>query len=407
MKQGKSSFYLLATSLFISSIGGSVLRFAISLHVLDLTGSAAIFATMIGISNIPLIVLTPLGGAIADRISKKLIIVFCDTGKAIAVTALALILFSSNVSVVIFGIVITLFSTIQACYSPAVITSVPLILEKDRLVKANGIMQAIQAASGMAGPVIGGFMFGALGINFLTVFCAALFVFSAVINIFIKIPHQKREIIGSFVKTVFVDMKEGFVYVAKTNRLLLRAGLTFAFVIFFFQSMIAVASPYIMRVTLSMAEEPIGFVNATFGVSMLVASLLAGLFKKYMEIRHLAYYIIIIGLSAIPVAFATFVEPSGFAPVLLLAGGFVLTLFVFTLTNVMIITYVQTTVPKELMGKVIAMLTTVANSATPLGVITLGMLIEELADVQFVLYLGIAAFTVLLGLVSISRLKKV
>ena len=405
LKSGKTSFYLLVVSLFISSIGGAVLRFAISLHVLDLTGSAAVFSTMIAISMIPIIIFTPLGGAVADRVSKKAIIVIGDLGKTVAVIALYMLLLLGNESVILFGAVITLFSIIQSCYSPAVTASMPCILKKDELVKANGTMQAINALSGIAGPLLGGLLFGILGMTSLAAFCAVMFAFSVFINIFILIPHEKRDMLGSFASAIIGDMKEGFRYVAKEHRILLRACVIFAIVVFFFQAIISIAAPYIMRITLSMAEEPIGFVHATFGVSMLMASLLAGKFKKFMEIRHLAYHIIFIGLSAVPVAIATVANPEGLLAPVMLAGGIVITLFVLTLTNILAITYVQSNVKNEMLGKVIAMLTTTANFAAPAGQITLGFLIEQFAHLQAALYLGIGAFTVILGLVSIKPLS--
>ena len=405
MKSDKRSFQLLVISLFISTIGGAMLRFAISLHVLDITGSAAVFSAMIGISMIPLIVLTPLGGAIADRVSKKAIIVFGDLWKTIAVAALFLLLLLGNESVLMFGVVITLFSIVQSCYHPAVIASLPRILEKDELVKANGTMQAIQALSVIAGPILGGLLFGLLGMTNLAAFSAGMFAFSVLINIFIMIPHEKREMLGSFAGAIVGDMKESFRYVAREQKVLLRSALIFAVVVFFFQAIISIAAPYIMRITLAMGEEQIGLVHATFGASMLAASILAGKFKNFMEIRHLAFYIIFVGLTVVPVAFATIVNPESFFAPALLAIGIVAALFIFTLTNILVITFVQKNVKNEMMGKVIAMLTAIANFATPAGQITLGMLIELFAHAQAFLYLGIGAFTVVLGVFSIKWLS--
>ena len=404
MKPSKTSFHLLALSQFISIVSGNVLRFSISLHVLDLTGSAAVFATMIAVSSIPFLVLMPLGGAIADRVSKKAIIVVSDIGKTIAVALLFGLLLMGNDSVVLFGAVIAAFSVIQACYGPAVMASLPRILEKDDLAKANGILQGIGALASIGGPILGGLLFGLLGMMNIAAFSAGLFAFSSFINLFIRIPHEKRELVGNFAKAILSDMKQGFVYLVKEEKLLFRACLTFMVVLLFFQAIPSIAAPYIMRITLEMGEESIGIVNAMLGVSLLSASLLAGKFKKYMEMRHLAFYLIFIGLSAVPVALSTIVNPVGLLPPVLLAGGLFITVFLFALTNILVITYVQTNVRAEMLGKVIAMISMTANAAAPAGQITLGLLIETLANVQGALYLGIGAFTVLLGVWSIKRL---
>ena len=149
MTQNKISFRLLVVSLIISAIGGAILRFAISLHVLDITGSPAIFATMIAVSFVPMVVFSPFGGAIVDRCSKKMMIVISDVSKTIVVTILAIMLFTDSGSVVLFGVVITVFTLVQTLYSPAINAGLPLILESEELVKANGVMQGINGVTGM------------------------------------------------------------------------------------------------------------------------------------------------------------------------------------------------------------------------------------------------------------------
>lgn len=62
----------------ISLFANAILRFAISLYVLDITGSAAVYGIVLAISIIPMILLSPIGGIAADRLSKKNIMVALD-----------------------------------------------------------------------------------------------------------------------------------------------------------------------------------------------------------------------------------------------------------------------------------------------------------------------------------------
>ena len=408
MSQNKLSFYLLVTSQAISLIGGSILRFAISLHVLDLTGSAEIFATMVAISFLPMIVFTPLGGAIADRFSKKILLVISDTAKAAMIGILAFLLFSGVESVFVFGVTITLLSLIATCYGPTVTASLPAILRKEELAKANGITSGIQAMSGMLAPVAGGFLFSTIGINSLVAACAALMLFSAFINIFIKIPHVARKAEGGTVKAILADMKEGFRYVSKENPVLLRAALMFAVVVLFISGMSAIALPYMMRVTFVMGEQAIGFANAAIGSSVLLSSLLAGRLKKFMTMKYLAHIVAIVGIFVIPIAISAMFSPStntnGILPILLLVGGFMLISFMLTLTNILVATYAQTHVPSHMIGKVIAIVITIANFSAPIGQFIMGFLIGGLGDAQFALYIAIAVLTFLLGIASRKRL---
>lgn len=71
-------FTLMVIGQVISLFGNAVLRFALSVFVLDMTGSAAAFATISALSMIPTVLMSPLGGALADRVSRKGIMAVLD-----------------------------------------------------------------------------------------------------------------------------------------------------------------------------------------------------------------------------------------------------------------------------------------------------------------------------------------
>jgi MFS family permease len=62
----------------VTVFGSSLLRFALSLYVLDITGRADLFAALLAVSSIPML-LAPIGGAISDRFNRKSLMVLYDT----------------------------------------------------------------------------------------------------------------------------------------------------------------------------------------------------------------------------------------------------------------------------------------------------------------------------------------
>ena len=72
------NFCLMIIGQIISLFGNAILRFALSMYVLDLTGSAAAFGTILAVSMIPTVLLSPVGGIIADRINRRNIMVALD-----------------------------------------------------------------------------------------------------------------------------------------------------------------------------------------------------------------------------------------------------------------------------------------------------------------------------------------
>jgi len=72
------NFIFITIGQAVSMFGTAILKFTISLYILDLTGSAAVFGTVTAISSIPPIFLSPLGGILVDRKNKRNMMVALD-----------------------------------------------------------------------------------------------------------------------------------------------------------------------------------------------------------------------------------------------------------------------------------------------------------------------------------------
>lgn len=81
------NFNILVLGQIISLFGSSIQRFALSLYLLDLTGSASVFATILAISMIPVVLISPIAGMLADRGDKKKLMVLLDVLSAVLLMA--------------------------------------------------------------------------------------------------------------------------------------------------------------------------------------------------------------------------------------------------------------------------------------------------------------------------------
>ena len=150
-------FTMMVIGQIISIFGNSILRFAISLYVLDLTGSASIFAGILAISMLPTILLSPIGGMVSDRLSRKYIMVILDFATALLILLFVCSLGSSYI-VVVIAVFMVLLSLIQSFYQPSVQASIPSITDKDNLVAANSVVYQINALANLLGPILGGLL---------------------------------------------------------------------------------------------------------------------------------------------------------------------------------------------------------------------------------------------------------
>ncbi|MCL2081183.1 MAG: MFS transporter [Oscillospiraceae bacterium] len=395
-------FRLVVIGQIISIFGSSLLRFALSLYILDVTGSESLFAAMLALSGIP-ILLSPLGGAIADRFSRRDLMVIFDFTSSFIVLCLIPFMATGGAPVALIGAVMVLLAIVSALYFPSVTASIPQLVPEDRLAGANGVVQAVQAISGIAAPVCGGVLYGVFGVFSLVVISAAAFFLSAVMEIFIRIPFTKREQKEHIVPTIIKDMKDGFGYVIK-HSFIWKVMILAALLNMIFSPLIAVGTPIILRVTMQSTDTMYGIGMGMLNVASILGALIMGLIGKkihvgttYRAIGALVFMLIPVAVSVLPFFLGLGYFPA-FAMFML---GMSLIAVTATVINIFVITKVQLVTPNENLGKVMAIIVAAAQCAAPLGQIIYGVAFEIFSAS---LYIPIAAVGVLMtGLTVLSH----
>ena len=90
------NFTLLVLGQVTSLFGNFILKLALSMYVLEVTGSATIFAGILSIATIPTILLSPFGGILSDRANRRNIMVALDALSGLSVLCAALFLTERN-----------------------------------------------------------------------------------------------------------------------------------------------------------------------------------------------------------------------------------------------------------------------------------------------------------------------
>ena len=106
------NFTLLILGQVTSLFGNFILKLALSMHVLEETGSAAVFAGILSAATIPTIILSPLGGILADRANRRNIMVALDGLTGLLVLCAALFLTGKN-DLAVIGILLVILSSFQ------------------------------------------------------------------------------------------------------------------------------------------------------------------------------------------------------------------------------------------------------------------------------------------------------
>jgi MFS family permease len=405
-KPSAKNFNLVVLGQIISVFGAALLRFALSLHVLEVTGSELMFASLVALSNIPLL-LAPLGGAIADRFNRRDLMVIFDFSSSAIIFSFLLLLPVMRDSVVLIGIVMVLLHIISAFYTPAVTASIPLLVDDKKLVGANGIVQAVQALSAVAAPVLGGVLFNILGVQRLVVFSCAAFFLSAVMEIFIKIPFEKRELQGHIVPAVIRDMKEGFIYAFKRS-FILKSMILAALINLILTPLIIVGAPIIFYKTMQSSNSIYGIGMGTINFAAILGALTVGIFARRIKMNTLYRLILAVAILLLPMALSVMPLMLGlglYPPFMLFMLCVVPIAMILTITSIFVVTAVQKKTSNEYLGKVMAIIMAVAQCTSPIGQFTYGILFREFSRTVYVPILLVSAVMFALTVISKRMLK--
>ncbi|MED1408464.1 MULTISPECIES: MFS transporter [Bacillus] len=405
-KSSMKDFHLMVTGQIITILGSTLLRFALSLYVLDITGRADIFAGLYAITSIPFL-LAPLGGAIADRFNRRNLMVIFDFINAAIVLGFIVILFNGSVSIIWIGIVMFLLAVVSAMYAPVVMASIPQLVPEKKLEQANGIVNGVQALSNIVAPVLGGVLYGIIGLKVLVLISGLAFFLSAILEMFIKIPFIKRMQEDHIVPTIVKDMKEGFLYVLK-QPFILKSMLLAALLNLILTPLFVVGGPIILRVTMQSSDTMYGIGMGLIDFATILGALSIGFFAKNLQMKTLYYWMFVIALLVLPMALSVtpFILSMGhYPPFILFILCSIFIAMIMTIVSIYVITVVQKKTPNENLGKVMAIITAVSQCMAPIGQIVYGFMFEGFSLKIYLPILCISFILIILAFVTKKILR--
>lgn len=379
-------FTIMILGQIISLFGNAILRFSLSLYVLEVTGSAAVFGTILAVSMIPTVLLSPFGGVLADRLPKQKIMTILDF-----VTA-GLIVFYDAVygsagnlaAVTIFMILLTL---IQAFYQPSVQASIPLLASQEQLMAANGIVMQVQALAGLLGPILAGMLYGIGGVKPILAASAVCFFLSAVMELFLRIPHEKREADGSPVRMALLDLKGAVTYLIRENTCLFKLLIVVAGINLFLSALFIIGLPYLVKIYLGMSAQAYGFAETAMGMGSILGGLVSGLAGKKIPFKHSHYFLLGTPLLLIPVILILLFQAPGKMIYAVLLTSVMIGMGFAALFTIAAQTFIQKSTPVHMLGKVGAFVSTICVCALPVGQAMYGGLFELFSGSPWVVVL--------------------
>ena len=388
----KKDFMLVLIGQIISLFGNQILRYALPLYLLNETGSAMLFGVTMATSFLPMFILAPIGGIVADRVNKRNVMVGLDFSTA-AITLLYCVLFKQCNLIVVTIIMLMLLYGIQGLYQPTVQASVPLLVSTDSLTQGNALINMVGSLAGILGPVIGGITFAKFGVEAIVWTAILCFIFSAVMELFIKIPYTKTKREENVFSVAKKDLKDGILFVTKKRPEIGKVGLLLLVINCVFSALIVVGLPVLINDTLgfetSHANSLYGFAQGALALGGLCGGILAGIFGKKMDVRRGGKWLLGCTLSIVPIAICLALELNAYFTYAVLVICCVLMMIFSTILSILLVTYVQLVSPVELLGKVMALLSGLVMCGHPIGQLLYGFLLEQFADCIFAIFIAV------------------
>lgn len=405
------NFIIIVIGQIISLFGNAVQRFSMSLYLLHFTGSTAAFAKILAISTIPYIIFAPIAGRLSDKINKKKIMVYLDFFCASLIGGYALILLNGRDSEFIVGAVMFVLSICYTLYGPAVTSSIPQIVDEEKLTSANGIINQVGSAVNFVGPILAGVLYGLVGIKLIVIINALSFLMSAILELFLDIPDAEsktnnvirkdklsddynssdRLLSFEFVKNSFIDMKNTFMYLMNENKIILGIIVSYALGNIFLVPILSIVAPYFINIYLGLPSEIYGIVEGVCVLGMICGGFWISIKPEIFSMKkvHYTYVPMILGVALMSVIVFFKIDNYAMAGLFSLSGMAIM--MSLSLSNVLTLTFIQKEISMDMLGSVSALSTAVATISVAPGQLLFGEAIDSGIPIGMILLITLCA----------------
>ena len=336
-------FRLLWAGQTVSQIGDAAFVVALGWRAFTLTGKASSLGIVLMVESIGLVATLLIGGVLADRYSRKLLLISSDGARATVIAVLAAIDASGHLSFGVLIVFVALHGLGSGLFQPAFGGIVPLLVEEPHLGSANALVGISRQAAIVVGPALAGVIYGLAGSSAIFAVDAASFVVSAAVLAFAR-PRVYEPPPAEGIRR---ELTSGFRYVVKVPWLWITIG-TFSLVLLVGYAALQVLLPKLVEDEWNGGVGSYGLLFTLQGVGMVIGSVVLGQTSPARRRGTLIYTLFVVN-SAFGVLLGLSPWYVG-AAVLQIGRGFCVG-FAITLWDTML----MQRVPSQMLARVISM----------------------------------------------------
>ena len=356
-------FLMIWSGELISSIGSGMTAFALSVYVYQTTGSATYVSLITLLAYLPTVLLSPLGGVLADRYDRRLLMIIGDLFSGLGLAYVLWNIQTGSDSMLPICIGVTFNAVFVALLEPSFRATITELLTEEEYARASGMVQIAGNAKFLISPALAGILLAVADIRLILLIDIGTFLITVTTVAIV------RKSVGKAVKTerqsIGREMRLGFAEINKSKgiRTLI---ILMSFVCFFVGFLQTLTSPMVLAVS---NAETVGIMESLCAVGMLLGSVFIGILgikKNFSTVLCIAGI-----LSGIFIAL-TGVNKSIFVT----GAGIFLFFLALPFMNTSADVLIRKNIPNELQGRVWGIISLLSQTGTVLAYALSGVLAD-------------------------------
>lgn len=390
-------FWSIWTGQALSLVGSALTQFVLLWWITITTGSAGALATAGAMALLPQALLSPLGGILADRFSRRSILIITDAVSAACMLVLVWLFASDSVALWHLYVMLFVRSGMQALQAPAAAASTTMLVPRRWLGRVAGLNQMLQGIMTIAAAPLGALLLavlpfeGALMVDVVTALLAITPLF------FFAIPQPQAAPAPTM--GLWGDFLGGARVVAGSRGLRTLYGLVLLVVLTIMPTF--TLTPLLVKEHFGGGVNEVALMEGLAGLGIIAGGALAAAVPLFR--RRIVTILLSFAVSCATVAFTALMPGD------MLYGAAIwwaLSGVTFSTGNAPLMALLQTRVPNQLQGRVISLLNMVMGVAAPFGLV-LAAVLGELVGVRGIFVAGglASAAICLLGFAAPSLMR--
>lgn len=270
LSRSMRTFFVIWFGQLVSTIGSGLTGFALGVWIYQETGSTTLFAINMLAYALPTLVMSPFAGALVDRYDRRKMMMLSDTGAGLSTLTIAILFFTNNLEIWHIFVATGVNATFSSFQWPAYSAVTSLLVPKDQLGRAGGMVQIGEAISNLFAPAIAGAMLVFVGLEGILFVDFATYFFAILTLAFVRVPKPVATAAGEASRgTLWQEAVFGWKYIVA------RAGLLGLLLVFAgFNLLNSFVGPLLAPMILDMTTPDImGYMASFVGLGMLIGTL--------------------------------------------------------------------------------------------------------------------------------------